>query len=99
MANRTYYVYLLSNKSGSVLYVGVTNDLQRRVLEHKSGYNPGSFTSRYKVHKLVWWEELPSPEEAIAREKQLKGGSRARKVQLIQAHNPQWLDLSQGWYD
>lgn len=99
MAYQTYYVYLLSNKSNSVLYVGVSNDLQRRLWEHKSGLHPQSFTSRYKVHKLVWWEEHNSIDQAIEREKQLKGGSRANKVQLIEEKNPQWLDLSKGWYD
>ena len=82
-----------------MLYVGVTNNLERRVWEHKSGLNATSFTSRYKVDKLLWWEEHNSAAAAIEREKQLKAGSRAKKVQLIEEHNPQWLDLSQGWYD
>ena len=99
MAYRTYYVYLLSNRSNRVLYTGVTNDLQRRVWEHKSSLHPQSFTSKYKTHKLVWWEEHRSAEEAIEREKQLKAGSRAKKVALIEEYNPQWMDLAVGWYD
>jgi putative endonuclease len=99
MAYTTYYVYLLSNRSNNVLYTGMTDDLQRRVEEHKNSLHPQSFTSRYKVHKLVWWEELHSAEEALEREQQLKAGSRAKKVALIEAQNPHWLDQARDWYD
>lgn len=99
MAYEVYYVYLLSNKRNSVLYVGITNDLQRRLWEHRSGLHPQSFTSKYKVNKLVWWEEHNLIEEAIEREKQLKSGSRAKKIALIEENNPHWMDLAKGWYD
>ncbi|AHM61373.1 Excinuclease ABC C subunit domain protein [Flammeovirgaceae bacterium 311] len=98
MAYSTYYVYLLSNRSNRVLYTGMTDDLQRRIEEHKTGLHPQSFTSRYKAHKLVWWEEHHSAEEALEREKQLKAGSRAKKVVLIEAQNPYWQDLAKDWY-
>ncbi|WP_225000118.1 GIY-YIG nuclease family protein [Cesiribacter sp. SM1] len=98
MAYINYYVYLLSNRSNSVLYTGMTDDLQRRVEEHKNSLHSQSFSSRYKVHKLVWWEEHPTAEEALEREKQLKAGPRAKKVALIEAHNPLWLDLAKDWY-
>jgi putative endonuclease len=75
-----------------VLYTGVTNDLQRRVSEHRSPENRG-FTSRYKVDKLVYYEEFDDIEEAIAREKQIKGGSRQKKIDLVNSMNPWWKDL------
>ena len=75
------------------LYVGVTNDLGRRVAEHKSGETEG-FTKRYQVHKLVYYEEFGRPRDAIAREKELKGWLRSKKVALIESFNPAWRDLS-----
>jgi putative endonuclease len=92
----SYWVYLLASKSG-VLYVGVTNDLERRVWEHKNKAVPG-FTADYNVNRLVWCEEFREVSDAIAMEKRIKGWSRAKKVALIQEHNPQWNDLSEGWY-
>ncbi len=92
MRFKTYAVYILSNKNNTVLYTGVTNDLLRRVSEHKSKLIPG-FTKRYNVDKLVyceWFEDAPN---AIAREKQLKAGSRAKKNALIESNNPEWQDL------
>ncbi|MHC1684848.1 MAG: GIY-YIG nuclease family protein [Clostridiaceae bacterium] len=88
----TYYIYIMTNRSNTVLYTGVTNDLDRRVQEHRSAQNHG-FTGRYKVHKLVYYEEYDDIEEAILREKQIKGGSRQKKIDLINELNPKWEDL------
>jgi putative endonuclease len=82
--------------SSRVLYVGVTSDLNKRVLEHKLKTKVG-FTSRYNCVKLVYFEQLSDPGQAIAREKQLKGWSRAKKVALVNEGNPMWLDLSADW--
>ena len=87
-----YYVYILTNQSCSVLYTGVTNDLKRRVYEHRKGLVEG-FTKRYNVHRLVYFEETSSRESAILREKQIKGGSRQKKINLVDAVNPDWHDL------
>jgi putative endonuclease len=88
---RTYYVYIMASRS-RVLYTGVTNDLARRVDEHKRGVPPG-FTSTYRITRLVFFEEFPDIRDAIAREKQLKGWVRARKIRLIEGRNPRWEDL------
>jgi putative endonuclease len=93
-----YYVYILTNKSNTVLYVGVTNDIQNRVSEHKLKIHKG-FTAKYECNKLVYFEEYQWIQDAIAREKQLKAGSRQKKIDLIIADNPLWNDLSDGWYD
>ena len=90
---RSYWVYIMTNADNRVLYTGVTNDLQRRVAQHKAGVRSG-FTSRYRVHKLVFCEEFRRIMDATAAEKRIKGGSRARKVKLIEAMNPEWKDLS-----
>ena len=87
-----YYVYILSNKTDSTLYVGVTNDLIRRIYEHKNKLIDG-FTKRYNVDKLVYFEVFDSIEEAIKREKQLKAGSRQKKNDLINQNNVHWNDL------
>jgi putative endonuclease len=92
---KNYYVYILTNRSGT-LYTGVTNDLERRLVEHRSGA-PGSFTSRYKVDRLVFFEATEDVRDAIAREKQIKGWTRKRKIELIAAMNPRWQDLSEDW--
>ena len=92
----TYYVYILSSGPNGTLYVGVTNDLQRRLLEHRDGTVEG-FTKRYAVHRLVHFEETDDISAAITREKQIKGWSRAKKIALIQAENPHWRDLAEGW--
>ena len=89
---RPYTVYIMASRS-RVLYIGVTNDLARRVFEHKRGLVPG-FTARYRVNRLVYVEEFDSICDAIAREKQLKGWRRSRKVSLIERRNPIWKDLS-----
>ena len=89
-----YYVYILSNKTNSVVYVGITNDLQRRLYEHKNGSNKG-FTKKYNVNKLVYYETTSSAFEAIAREKSIKNLLRKKKEALIAEMNPSWTDLSE----
>ena len=89
---KTYCVYIMASESG-VLYIGVTNDLERRVIEHKKKRVPG-FSARYNVQKLVYFESFGNVRDAIAREKQLKGWLRKRKVALIESVNPHWNDLS-----
>ena len=87
-----YFVYLMASKKNGTLYVGVTNDLVRRVYEHKNGLVEG-FTSRYAVHQLVWFESTPAVEAAIHKEKQIKNWMREWKVALIAKSNPEWRDL------
>lgn len=87
------YVYIMASRYNGTLYVGVTANLKARVWSHKVGQNPGSFTSRYKVFNLVYYEALATMPEAIAREKALKKLSRAEKTDLINGGNPKWLDL------
>lgn len=89
---KQYYVYLLTNKGNTVLYTGVTNNLIRRVYEHKEKLVEG-FTKKYNVSKLVYYEVFGSVEYAILREKQIKAGSRAKKLALINGMNPKWEDL------
>ncbi|HMN72787.1 MAG TPA: GIY-YIG nuclease family protein [Rhodoblastus sp.] len=89
---RTYWVYILASKRNGTLYIGVTNDLSRRVHEHKAKRG-ASFTSRYSVGMLVWYEAYADINEAIAREKQLKKWERAWKLKLIEDFNPAWRDL------
>ena len=87
------YIYILFNKRNGTLYTGVTSLLKRRVYEHKTKFHPESFTAKYSVDKLGYYEEFNSIKEAIAREKQIKGGSRAVKLALIESTNPNWEDL------
>jgi putative endonuclease len=87
------YVYILTNKSNRVLYTGVTNNLRRRIGEHKRGRNPG-FTQRYNVTKLVYFEIHQRIADAIMREKQIKAGSRQKKIDLVISMNPGWRDLA-----
>ncbi len=89
----TYYVYILSNSTNVTIYTGVTNDLVRRVYEHRHEQDPNSFTARYGVHKLVYFEETSDVRAAIEREKQIKSWSRAKKNKLIEKKNPRWADL------
>lgn len=93
---KTYYVYFMTNKSNAVLYTGMTNDLERRVKEHKSKLNKG-FTQKYNCNKLVYFEKYYAPMNAINREKQIKGGSRKKKNDLVHNMNPKWEDLSRDW--
>jgi putative endonuclease len=92
-----YYVYMMTNVTG-MLYTGVTNDLERRVFEHKNKLVKG-FTSRYNLNKLVFFESTGDVTVAIAREKQIKGWLRKKKVTLIETMNPKWDDLAKDWYD
>ena len=87
-----YYVYMMSNISNTVLYTGVTNDLERRIVEHRTP-DEKSFTTRYNCHKLVYFEEFSSIIEAISREKQIKSWNRKRKNILVDRVNPNWIDL------
>ena len=88
-----YYVYILTNRNKTVLYTGVTRDLIRRVYEHKNHADPNSFTAKYKVDRLVYFEETSDVKAAIEREKQIKSWSRDRKTSLIFESNPLWVDL------
>ena len=91
-----YFVYFLTNWDDSVLYIGVTGNLPRRLYEHRMGLVEG-FTKKYNVHKLVYFEETSDVYSAISREKQLKNWSRQKKNMLVNQMNPQWLDLSEKW--
>ena len=97
MGTREYYVYIMTNASHT-LYVGVTNNLERRVYEHKNKLLEG-FTSRYNISWLVYYAATNDVREAIAREKEIKGWLRAKKVALVNEFNPEWKDLSLEWYD
>jgi putative endonuclease len=94
---RSYYVYILTNRSGTS-YVGVTNDLVRRVFDHRKA-SPKTFTGRYKIDRLVYFEEGTSAYDAIAGDKQIKGWTRQRKIELINEMNPRWEDLSAEWVE
>ncbi len=94
---RTYYVYVMANKKNGTIYTGVTNDLVRRVYEHKHKLTPG-FTSKYGLTRLVYFEDTNDITVGIAREKQIKGWLRKKKIELIESMNPEWSDLSKGWY-
>ena len=96
MYTNQYYVYILANWNDQVLYIGVTNDLERRLYEHRQHLVEG-FTSRYRVDKLVYFETTGDVQSAIAREKQLKNWRQEKKVRLIESVNPHWEDLSQDW--
>lgn len=89
---KQYFVYIMTNAYNTVLYTGVTNSLARRVYEHKNGLG-SAFVKRYNVHKLVYYEIGDDSRATIAREKQIKGGSRKKKIDLINSLNPEWKDL------
>jgi putative endonuclease len=93
MPNHNYYVYILANKNNTVLYTGITRDLPRRLAEHRQGTG-SKFTGKYNIHKLVYFEYFSSVETAIAREKQIKSGSRSKKLELVETMNKEWNDLS-----
>ena len=97
MDEKLYYVYIMTTIDNTALYTGVTNDLQRRVIEHRSGKGSG-FTKKYKIYKLVYFESGDSRYSAIEREKQIKGGSRAKKIELIRSINPSWDDLFENYF-
>jgi putative endonuclease len=95
-AARFYYVYIMTNRS-QTLYTGVTGNLERRVFDHKQGVK-GEFAARYKIDRLVYFERFGDIHAAIAREKQIKGLLRVKKMTLIVSMNPEWIDLSEAWY-
>jgi len=90
--DRQYYVYIMTNKKNAVVYTGIANDLKRRIYEHKKKLTEG-FTKKYNITKLVYYEIFSDVENAILREKQIKGGSRQKKVELINSMNKEWRDL------
>ncbi|MBK8553169.1 MAG: GIY-YIG nuclease family protein [Ignavibacteria bacterium] len=94
---KTFYVYILASKRNGTLYIGMTNDLMRRITEHKQKSIKG-FTEKYNVTNLVYYEQTDYVNNAIAREKQLKGWLRKRKIELIESMNPNWEDLSKDWF-
>ena len=96
MRKKVYYVYILANQSRKVLYTGITNNLRRRLFEHKTGYNNG-FTKKYNVHYLMHYETFHDVRLAIKREKQIKKWYRRQKDELISKSNPEWKDLSTEW--
>jgi len=89
---KQYYLYLLTNNNNTTVYTGVTSNLIKRIWEHKNKYAKG-FTYRYKINKLVYYEVYDNPNNAIAREKQIKAGTRKNKINLINSMNPEWIDL------
>lgn len=91
---KEYAVYILANSSNSVFYTRITNSLKRRLSEHKQCINPSSFTSKYHVHKLVWFEYFSTAEDAITVEKKIKGWMRIKKTNLIKRNNPSFSDLT-----
>ncbi len=93
---KNYFVYILTNKTGTVLYIGVTNNLERRLYEHQNKLFAG-FTAKYNLTRLVHYEQTGDATAAIAREKQLKGWTRAKKIALINGSNPKWQDLASEW--
>ena len=90
------YIYFMTNKNNTVIYIGITSNLLKRIYQHKNKIYEG-FTSKYSVDKLVYYEEFEDITLAISREKQLKSGNRHRKEQLILETNPNWIDLAEGW--
>jgi len=98
MKIHSYAVYIITNKVNTVFYIGVTSDLQGRIWEHKQKVYKG-FSAKYECNKLVYFEEFQWIQDAIEREKQLKAGSRQKKIDLIIQDNPSWSALSGGWYD
>jgi putative endonuclease len=96
--SKEYFTYIMTNQHNTVLYTGITHDIAGRVWQHKEGKIEG-FTKRYNVDKLVYYESYADVNEAILREKQIKGWLRAKKVSLIEEDNESWEDLSRGWFD
>ena len=96
MRDHDYWVYILTNKHCTTLYIGITNDITRQLWQHRYGEVEG-FTKRYRLNRLVWIEHFRNVTDAIACEKKLKGWRRSRKIALIEQTNPRWLDLSENW--
>ena len=92
--NKYYFVYIITNYKNSVFYTGITNNLEKRIYEHKKGIFNNSFTKKYHLYKLVWFEKFNSPTEAIATEKKIKGWTRNKKINLIKNKNPKFIDLT-----
>ena len=90
--NKQYYIYLICNKNNTTIYTGITSDIKRRIWEHKNKTAKG-FSSKYNLYKLLYYEIYQDPENAIIREKQIKSGSREKKIELIESMNPKWIDL------
>jgi putative endonuclease len=88
------FVYIMTNDNNTVLYTGVTSDIVKRVKDHKEKHHPGSFTARYNIRKLIYFERFEGIGQAIKREKQIKAGSRIKKMDLITSRNPEWRDLT-----
>jgi putative endonuclease len=97
MQTKLFYVYILASDRNGTLYTGVTSNLEKRINEHKLKIHTNSFTAKYSVHKLVYYETTENAESAIAREKQLKKWNRKWKLDLIEKQNPEWKDLSEKW--
>ena len=95
MSHRTFYTYIVASRSRT-LYIGVTSNIEQRIWQHKNKQYEG-FSAAYNCSRLVWFERYATPEAAIAREKQLKGWTRAKKLALIEKANPAWIDLSENW--
>ena len=95
MSGNNYFVYIMTNKNNTVLYTGVCNNLVRRIWEHKNKYDPKSFTAKYNLNKLVYYEIFNDINLAIGREKQIKAGSRIKKILLIEKMNKEWKDLEE----
>ncbi|MBK7057826.1 MAG: GIY-YIG nuclease family protein [Leptospiraceae bacterium] len=96
MSSSNFFLYILTNKTNTVLYIGMTNNLERRIYEHKNKINIG-FTQKYNVDKLVYFESTTNAFSAIEREKEIKKWRREKKNDLINAFNPEWKDLSEEW--
>jgi putative endonuclease len=94
---KTYYVYILASKRNGTLYIGVTNDLQRRIYEHKNNLLEG-FSKKYSIHYLVYFEDINDVNSALQREKQFKRWTRKWKLELIEKFNPDWRDLADDWF-
>jgi putative endonuclease len=97
MQTKLFYIYILANDRNGTIYIGVTNDLEKRIKQHKTKMYEQSFTAKYSIDKLVYYESTENSESAITREKQLKNWTRQWKLDLIEKNNPQWEDLSENW--
>ncbi len=98
MSQKTYYTYILANKRNGTLYVGITSDLEKRIVQHKTKMFEG-FTEKYDVNRLVYFETTDDVGYAIAREKKIKRWNRKWKLELIEKMNPEWEDLAKDWFD
>jgi putative endonuclease len=99
MEEMAYYVYIMSNKWHTVIYTGMSSDLEGRVWQHKFKEDPTSFTARYNCNQLMWYAETDDVWAALEEEKRIKAGSRAKKIEMIEEMNPEWKDLSKEWFD